>query len=201
MMLTLGVPSRTLHLSRLRIKSIGPNSLTGSLLAWCVVPPSAPQSVCAWRQTMANQKPHHSAKKKSSERALIYGAGLRLPIFFVELFPPSNQPNTQRDNEVAISFREISIHITKLRREFPRCLRPSLSCKRPLRDMPWFLQACPAVQQPQRAVSIPLDEVYPGFRCLKPFSFFWKREGFELDIVLSSFGGKPDSEASKICSS
>jgi hypothetical protein len=52
---------------------------------------------------------------------------LALPSFLVK-------PNqTHQDNEVALPIQRFSIQLIKLRREFSRCLRPSLSSKRPLR--------------------------------------------------------------------
>jgi hypothetical protein len=85
-----------------------------------------------------------------------------IPIFF-----SSNHQTQPQDNEVALQYTSISINQIKLCREFSRCLRPSLSCRCPLRDEPRIL-ACPAVQQPQRAYSISanptsLDEVYQTF--------------------------------------
>ncbi|KAK0627973.1 hypothetical protein B0T14DRAFT_146679, partial [Immersiella caudata] len=75
------------------------------------------------------------------------------------------KPNpTHQDNEVALPIQRFSIKLIKLRREFSRCLRPSLSSKRPLRAcavLPARPQSSSLNEIVQTANS--LDEVYQAF--------------------------------------
>lgn len=99
------------------------------------------------------------AKKKVRSKAM-HVPTLAPLVSSLSLHQPKPPPT--KDNEVALPHLESVTNLTKLCREFSRCLRPSLSSKRPLRVSPGC-QASPAVKQPQRdfQVSIPaLDEVY-----------------------------------------
>jgi len=72
------------------------------------------------------------ASKKSSVKS--HDMSRTRPLDFPPFSP--NQTTTTQGNEVALPHSESVTNLTKLCREFSRCLRPSLSSKRPLRARP-----------------------------------------------------------------
>lgn len=73
-----------------------------------------------------------SLAKKSSVKS--HDMSQCCPPRFSSLLQP--KPPPPKDNEVALPHSESVTNLTKLCREFSRCLRPSLSSKRPLRVRP-----------------------------------------------------------------
>ncbi|KAK0714763.1 hypothetical protein B0H67DRAFT_221639 [Lasiosphaeris hirsuta] len=102
------------------------------------------------------------------------------PGFSSFLVNPTNQPPRQRSRTI---HPEIQNTPDQLRREFPRCRRPSLSSKRPLRACP--VSGVPAVQQPQRrhpTLQFPRRS-YPGFH-LEPTTRKGSTHSLRLRVCL-----------------
>ncbi len=113
-----------------------------------------------------------------------------LSLFSLLFLPPTSTPKTttKTDNEVELSSKSTIDPIRNFVENSPRCIRPSLSCKRPTVGH-CLRRQCPAVQQPQRPVlkirSLPIPLSRLSFtnsrlcRCPRPPN----RTGFSVIVA------------------